>query len=201
MLAAAVFVISMIWFMHKTARTMRGDIEQKIAHYTGEQRRLEDRPLLLRLPPRPSRRRRNRPDPLRRHPQLDRDSQLHRNPPRHRRRRRLRRPVHSRQRQDQPAALLPRHHGHPLLRRLPAHRQRPARAQRKRRPSLQPRRDALHRSHRPQRPLLLRHHARPRRPDDSARIQPPRSHRRSPPTPPPPTSAAPSGPSVAKRCG
>src|SRR5882757_1567917 len=35
MLAAAVFVISMIWFMHKTARTMRGDIEQKIAKYTG----------------------------------------------------------------------------------------------------------------------------------------------------------------------
>ncbi|WP_260705281.1 Fe-S-containing protein [Edaphobacter flagellatus] len=37
MLAAAAFVISMIWFMHKTARTMRGDIEQKIAQYTGEQ--------------------------------------------------------------------------------------------------------------------------------------------------------------------
>jgi FTR1 family protein len=35
MLAAAIFVISMIWFMHKTARTMRGDIEQKIAQYTG----------------------------------------------------------------------------------------------------------------------------------------------------------------------
>ncbi|MBS1823229.1 MAG: DUF2318 domain-containing protein [Acidobacteria bacterium] len=35
MLAAAVFVVSMIWFMHKTARTMRGDIEQKIAKYTG----------------------------------------------------------------------------------------------------------------------------------------------------------------------
>jgi FTR1 family protein len=35
MLAAAIFVISMIWFMHKTARTLRGDIEQKIAKYTG----------------------------------------------------------------------------------------------------------------------------------------------------------------------
>ena len=35
MLSAAVFVITMIWFMHKTARTMRGDIEQKIAKYTG----------------------------------------------------------------------------------------------------------------------------------------------------------------------
>ena len=34
MLGAAAFVISMIWFMHKTARTMRGSIEQKIASYT-----------------------------------------------------------------------------------------------------------------------------------------------------------------------
>lgn len=36
MLAAAAFVISMIWFMHKAARTMRGDIEQKVSQYTGE---------------------------------------------------------------------------------------------------------------------------------------------------------------------
>jgi FTR1 family protein len=36
MLAAAAFVISMIWFMHKAARTMRGDIEQKVARYTSE---------------------------------------------------------------------------------------------------------------------------------------------------------------------
>jgi high-affinity iron transporter len=35
MLAAAVFVVSMIWFMHKTARTMRGDIESKVSKYTG----------------------------------------------------------------------------------------------------------------------------------------------------------------------
>jgi high-affinity iron transporter len=35
MLGAAAFVISMIWFMHRTARTMRGSIEQKIASYTG----------------------------------------------------------------------------------------------------------------------------------------------------------------------
>jgi FTR1 family protein len=35
MLAAAVFVISMIWFMHKTARTMKGSIEEKISQYTG----------------------------------------------------------------------------------------------------------------------------------------------------------------------
>jgi high-affinity iron transporter len=35
MLVAAVFVISMIWFMHKTARTMKGSIEQKISQYTG----------------------------------------------------------------------------------------------------------------------------------------------------------------------
>jgi FTR1 family protein len=35
MLAAAFFVIGMIWFMHKAARTMRGNIEQKIARYTG----------------------------------------------------------------------------------------------------------------------------------------------------------------------
>lgn len=34
MLVAAAFVVSMIWFMHKTARTMRGDIEQKISQYT-----------------------------------------------------------------------------------------------------------------------------------------------------------------------
>lgn len=35
MLAAAIFVVSMIWFMHKTARTMRGDIESRVAKYTG----------------------------------------------------------------------------------------------------------------------------------------------------------------------
>ena len=35
MLAAAVFVISMIWFMHRTARTMRSDIEKTVAKYTG----------------------------------------------------------------------------------------------------------------------------------------------------------------------
>ncbi len=35
MLAAAAFVISMIWFMHKTARSMKGEIEAKIAQYTG----------------------------------------------------------------------------------------------------------------------------------------------------------------------
>src|SRR5215469_10136348 len=35
MLAAAFFVIGMIWFMHRGARTMRGDIEQKVAKYTG----------------------------------------------------------------------------------------------------------------------------------------------------------------------
>jgi high-affinity iron transporter len=35
-LSAAIFVISMIWFMHKTARTMKGSIEEKIAQYTGE---------------------------------------------------------------------------------------------------------------------------------------------------------------------
>jgi FTR1 family protein len=34
MLAAAVFVISMIWFMHRTARTMRGSIEEQVAKYT-----------------------------------------------------------------------------------------------------------------------------------------------------------------------
>ena len=34
MLAAAAFVISMIWFMHKTARTMKGSIEEKISQYT-----------------------------------------------------------------------------------------------------------------------------------------------------------------------
>jgi high-affinity iron transporter len=35
MLAAAFFVVSMIWFMHRAARTMKGDIEAKIAAYTG----------------------------------------------------------------------------------------------------------------------------------------------------------------------
>ena len=35
MLAAAAFVVSMIWFMHRTARSMKGDIEAKIARYTG----------------------------------------------------------------------------------------------------------------------------------------------------------------------
>lgn len=36
MLAAAVFVVSMIWFMHHAARTMKGDIEAKVAKFTGE---------------------------------------------------------------------------------------------------------------------------------------------------------------------
>jgi high-affinity iron transporter len=35
MLAAAAFVVSMIWFMHKTARTMKGSIEEKVSQYTG----------------------------------------------------------------------------------------------------------------------------------------------------------------------
>src|ERR1700735_5817435 len=35
MLAAAFFVISMIWFMHRAARTMNGDIETKVARFTG----------------------------------------------------------------------------------------------------------------------------------------------------------------------
>ncbi|HEY0162239.1 MAG TPA: Fe-S-containing protein [Edaphobacter sp.] len=36
MLAAAGFVLSMVWFMQKAARSLRGDIEQKIAQYTAE---------------------------------------------------------------------------------------------------------------------------------------------------------------------
>ncbi len=35
MLVAAVFVVGMIWFMHRTARTMRGQIESKVARLTG----------------------------------------------------------------------------------------------------------------------------------------------------------------------
>jgi len=35
MLVAAAFVIGMIWFMHKTARTMRGDIESKVSKLIG----------------------------------------------------------------------------------------------------------------------------------------------------------------------
>ncbi len=35
MLAAAAFVVSMIWFMHRTARSMKGEIESKIARLTG----------------------------------------------------------------------------------------------------------------------------------------------------------------------
>jgi high-affinity iron transporter len=34
MLAAACFVVSMIWFMQRAARTLRGDIESKLAAYT-----------------------------------------------------------------------------------------------------------------------------------------------------------------------
>ena len=41
MLAAAVFVISMIWFMQKTARSMKGEIEAKIAKATSRASRLE----------------------------------------------------------------------------------------------------------------------------------------------------------------
>jgi high-affinity iron transporter len=37
MIAAAAFVISMIWFMHKAARTMKGSIEEKISQYTGSE--------------------------------------------------------------------------------------------------------------------------------------------------------------------
>ncbi len=35
MLAAAAFVVSMIWFMHRAARSMKGNIEAKVAKYTG----------------------------------------------------------------------------------------------------------------------------------------------------------------------
>jgi high-affinity iron transporter len=37
MLVAAAFVVGMIWFMHKTARTMRGDIESKVGKLVGSQ--------------------------------------------------------------------------------------------------------------------------------------------------------------------
>jgi high-affinity iron transporter len=37
MLAAAVFVVSMIWFMHKTARSMKGEIESRVAKFTGSE--------------------------------------------------------------------------------------------------------------------------------------------------------------------
>ncbi len=42
MLAAAGFVISMIWFMHRTARSMKGDIEARIARYTGGAQSVSD---------------------------------------------------------------------------------------------------------------------------------------------------------------
>jgi len=35
MLAAAGFVVSMIWFMNKTARSLKGEIESRVAKYTG----------------------------------------------------------------------------------------------------------------------------------------------------------------------
>ncbi len=34
MLAAAAFVVSMIWFMHRTARSMKGEIEARVARFT-----------------------------------------------------------------------------------------------------------------------------------------------------------------------
>src|ERR1700679_2729438 len=40
MLAAACFVASMIWFMNKTARSMRGEIEARIEKVTGGTYRL-----------------------------------------------------------------------------------------------------------------------------------------------------------------
>lgn len=47
MLAAAVFVVSMIWFMHKTARTLKGDIESRIARFTGGETRVSSIGLFL----------------------------------------------------------------------------------------------------------------------------------------------------------
>jgi len=38
MLGAAFFVVSMIWFMHRTARTLKGDIESKVASYASEEK-------------------------------------------------------------------------------------------------------------------------------------------------------------------
>src|SRR3978361_1974903 len=40
MLAAAIFVISMIWFMQKTARSMKGEIEGKVASLISETSKL-----------------------------------------------------------------------------------------------------------------------------------------------------------------
>jgi high-affinity iron transporter len=40
MLVAAAFVVSMIWFMHKTARSMKGEIEGRIAKLTGGESKL-----------------------------------------------------------------------------------------------------------------------------------------------------------------
>ncbi len=179
MLGAAFFVISMIWFMHRAARTMKGSIEEKVAKYTAPQayRKLasffSSSSWSSAKASRPS-------SSSPRSPSTRPSCLLHRNPPWHSRSRSLRHPLHSRQRQNQHPALLSRHHRHPLLRRLPTHRQRLARAQRKRRPPLQHHRDAPHRPNCPERSLLLRHHARPRRPHDAPRIQAPHNCRPNP---------------------
>ena len=121
MLAAAVFVVSMIWFMHKTARGMKGEIENKIASLTGGDKGVSRLGLfffvfLMVL--------REGVETVLILSAVSLNSTeilsftgtvlgiavavvfggaLH-----------------SRQRQDQPAALLPRHDGDPLLRHLPA---------------------------------------------------------------------------------
>ncbi len=62
MLAAAFFVVTMIIFMMKTGRKLKGEIEGKVGLLAGEDAWL--RPVPLRLPDGPARRRGNGSDSL-----------------------------------------------------------------------------------------------------------------------------------------
>ncbi len=127
MLAAAFFVISMIWFMHKAARSMKGDIEQKISRYTTESagvskiglfffvfllvvREGVETVLILSAVTLNSTELLSFTGTLAWH--CGRSC--------------LWRAIYSRKRKDQPSALLPRDDGDSLLRRVSADRQRPA---------------------------------------------------------------------------
>ena len=167
MLAAAFFVITMIIFMMRTGKKMKGEIEGKLQSLASESSRIgvflfvflmvlrEGVETVLTLAG------------------VTLNSTelmtLYRYPAGRARRRGFWRDVCEGQRAHQPAEILPRHHGHSVVCRRAAHHQRPARIVGERRAAFLQAGDGHDRPDRPQRRLFLRHDLRAGGPDGPVR--------------------------------
>ena len=176
MLAAAFFVVTMIIFMMKTGRKLKGEIEGKVGLLAG--RNAWFGLFAVRFPDGAAGGRGNRSDPLRSLPEFHRTAQLHGHVARCSCRGCVRRDVRQGQRAHQSAEILPRHHGDFVFRRGATGHLRPARALGKWRASLLQDGDGDHRPDRPQRSVLFRHDSRPGRAHGAVRGQAPRQPER-----------------------